>query len=92
MWAFRFYMPWLDTVMACRRLSFDRKLGQRLRDDWYLPIHNSFSLIHARGWRLGNNRLQKNSLGGRRNIRNRRRNIPESSFVGWALLNGEHVN
>jgi hypothetical protein len=47
MWAFRSDVPWLATVMACERLSFDRKLGQRLRDDWYFPIHNIFSLIHA---------------------------------------------
>jgi hypothetical protein len=46
MWAFRFDMPWFATVMACRRLYSDMKLGQRLGDDWYLPIHNSFSLIH----------------------------------------------
>jgi hypothetical protein len=47
MWAFRSDMPWLATVMACGRLSSDRKLGQRLRDDWYFPIHSSFSLIHV---------------------------------------------
>jgi len=34
-------------MMACGRLSSDRKLGQGLRDDWYFPIHNSFSLIHT---------------------------------------------
>jgi hypothetical protein len=27
MWAFRSDVPWLDTVMACGRLSSDRKLG-----------------------------------------------------------------
>jgi hypothetical protein len=34
-------------VMACGSLSSDRKLGQRLRDDWNFPFHNSFSLIHT---------------------------------------------
>jgi hypothetical protein len=43
MWAFRSDVPWLATVLACRRLSSDRKLGRRLR---YFPIHKSFSLIH----------------------------------------------
>jgi hypothetical protein len=33
MWALRSDVPELTTVMACGRLSFDRKLGQRLRDD-----------------------------------------------------------
>jgi hypothetical protein len=33
MWAFRSDVPWLAIVMACERLSSDRKLGQRLRDD-----------------------------------------------------------
>jgi len=46
MWAVRSDVPWLATVMACERLSSDRKLGRRLRDDRYFPIHNSFSLIH----------------------------------------------
>jgi hypothetical protein len=46
MWVVRSDVPWLATVMACERLSSDRKLGQRLRDDRYFPIHNSFSLIH----------------------------------------------
>jgi hypothetical protein len=46
MWAVRSDVPWLATVMACERLSSDRKLGRRLRDDWYFPIHTSFSLIH----------------------------------------------
>jgi len=27
MWAFRSDVPWLATVMACERLSSDRKLG-----------------------------------------------------------------
>jgi hypothetical protein len=47
MWAFRSDVPWLATVMTCESLSSYRKLGQRLRDDWYFPIHNNFSLIHA---------------------------------------------
>jgi hypothetical protein len=33
MWAFKSDMPWFATVMACRRLSSDRKLVQRLKDD-----------------------------------------------------------
>jgi hypothetical protein len=33
MWAVRSDVPWLATVMACGRLSSDRKLGRRLRDD-----------------------------------------------------------
>jgi hypothetical protein len=32
------------------------------------------------------NWLHKNSFGGRR------RNIPETSLIGWELLNGEHVS
>jgi hypothetical protein len=76
--------------MASGRLSSDRKLGQRLRDDRNFPFYNSFSLIH--GWRFGNNWFYKNSLGARWTIRNRRRNIPESCFVSWALMNGEHVS
>jgi hypothetical protein len=46
MWAVRSDVPWVATVMACERLSSDRKLGRRLRDDRYFPIHNIFSLIH----------------------------------------------
>jgi hypothetical protein len=46
MWVVRSDVPWLATVMAYERISFDRKLGRRLRDDRYFPIHNSFSLIH----------------------------------------------
>jgi predicted membrane protein len=46
MWAVRSNVPWLATVMACERLSSDRKLDWRLRDDRYFPIHKSFSLIH----------------------------------------------
>jgi hypothetical protein len=34
----------------------------------------------------------KNGIGGRRSIRNGRRNIPEFGLVSWALLNGEHVS
>jgi hypothetical protein len=47
MWAVRSDVPWLATVMACERLSFDRKLDQRLRDDRNFPFYNSFSLIHS---------------------------------------------
>jgi hypothetical protein len=45
--AFRSDVPWLAIVMVYEKLSSDRKHGQRLRVDWYFPIHNSFSLIHA---------------------------------------------
>jgi hypothetical protein len=55
MWAVRSDVPWLAIVMACERLSSDRKLGWRLRDDRNFPFHNSFSLIHYWGWRFGNN-------------------------------------
>jgi hypothetical protein len=92
MWAVRSDVPWLAIVMACERLSSDRKLGWRLRDDRNFPFHNSFSLIHSWGWRFGNNWLHENGLGGRRSIRNGRRTIHESSLVSWALLNGEHVS
>jgi hypothetical protein len=33
MWAVRSDVPWLVIVIACERLSSDRKLGWRLRDD-----------------------------------------------------------
>jgi hypothetical protein len=33
MWTVRSDVPWLATVMACERLSSDRKLGRRLRYD-----------------------------------------------------------
>jgi hypothetical protein len=89
-WAIWFDVPWLATVMACERLSPDRKLGRRLRNDRNFPFHYSFSLIHFWGWSIGNNWLHKNCLGGRRSIRSR--NIPESGLVSWALLNGEHVS
>jgi hypothetical protein len=46
MWAVRHDVPWLATMMAFERLSSDMKLGRRLRDDWYFPIHISFSPIH----------------------------------------------
>jgi len=46
MWAVRSDVAWLATMMACERLSSDRKLGRRLRDDRNFPIHNRFSLIH----------------------------------------------
>jgi hypothetical protein len=92
MWALRSDVPELATVMACGRLSSDRKLGQRLRDDLNFSFHNNFSLIHSRGWRLGNHLLHKNCLGSRRSIRSIRGNIPKSDLVGWALLNGEHVS
>jgi hypothetical protein len=73
--------------MACGRLSPDGKLEQRLRVDRNFSFHNSFSLIHYWGWRVENNWLHKNGLGGRRSIKIR--NIPESGLVSWALLNGE---
>lgn len=47
MWAFRFDVLELTIVMACGRLSFDRKLGQRLRNNWNFSFHNSFFLIHT---------------------------------------------
>jgi hypothetical protein len=47
MWALRFDVSELTTVMACGRLSSYRKLGQRLRDSWNFSFHNSFSLIHT---------------------------------------------
>jgi hypothetical protein len=47
MWPVRSDVPWLATVMACERLSSDRKLGRRLRDDRNFPFHNNFSLIHS---------------------------------------------
>jgi len=37
MWAVGSDVPWLITVMACERLSSDRKLGRRLRDE-RLPL------------------------------------------------------
>jgi len=92
MWAIRSDVPWLATLMACKRLSSDRKLGRRLRDDRNFPFHNNFSLIHSWGWRFKNNWLHENGLGGRRSIKNGRRNILESGLVSWALLNGEHVS
>jgi hypothetical protein len=47
MWALRSNLSELTTVMACGRLSSDRKLGQRLRDSWNFSFHNSFSLINT---------------------------------------------
>jgi hypothetical protein len=76
--------------MACGRLSLDRKLDQRLRVERNLSFHNCFSLIHSWRWRFRNNWPHENGLGDRRSIRSR--NIPESSLVSWALLNGEHVS
>jgi len=35
--------------MACGRLSSDRKLGQRLRDDWYFPSIIVFPLSTLEG-------------------------------------------
>jgi hypothetical protein len=90
MWAVRSDVPWLITVMACEKLSSYRKLGRRLRDEMNSRFNYSFSLIHFWGWSIGNNWLHKNGLGSRRSIRSR--NIPESSLVSWALLNGEHVS
>jgi hypothetical protein len=49
MWAVRSDVPWLITVMACERLSSDRKLGKRLRDERNFRFHYSFSLIHFWG-------------------------------------------
>jgi len=49
MCAVGFDVPWLIIVMACERLSSDRKLGQRLRDDRNFSFHYSFSLIHFWG-------------------------------------------
>jgi hypothetical protein len=76
--------------MACGRLSLDGKFEQRLRVDRTFSFHHSFSLIHYWGWRLGNNWLHKNGLEGKRSVRSR--NIPESGFVNWALLNGERAS
>jgi hypothetical protein len=90
MWAVRYDVPWLITVMACERLSPDRKLGRRLRDERKFRFHFSFYLINFWGWSIENNWLHKNGLGSRRSIRSR--NIPESNLVSWALLNGEHVS
>jgi hypothetical protein len=90
MWAVRSDVPWLTTVMACERLSSDRKLGRRLRNDRNFPFHYSFFLIHFWEWIIGNSWLHKNGLGGRRSIRSR--NVPEFGLVSLALLNGEHVS
>jgi hypothetical protein len=79
-------------MMACGRLSPDRKLDQRIRIERNFSFHNFFSLIHYWRWRFENNWPHENGLGGRRSIRNRSRNIPESYLVSWTLLNGEHVS
>jgi hypothetical protein len=42
MWAVRYDVPWLATVMACERLSPDRKLDQRLRVERNFSFHNCF--------------------------------------------------
>jgi hypothetical protein len=48
--AFWFDVSDLTTVMACGRLSSDRKLGQRLRDSWNVFSIKVFPLsIHESG-------------------------------------------
>jgi hypothetical protein len=52
----------------------------------------AFPLSTIGGGDSGITGFTKNGLGGRRSIKNGRRNIPESGLVSWALLNGGHVS
>jgi hypothetical protein len=45
--ALRSDMPKFTTMMAYGRLSFNRRLGLRLWDNWNFSFHNSFFLIHT---------------------------------------------
>jgi len=71
-------------MMACGRASLGRRLLDRLCSSYYFS-NNTISLIHIGGWRLWNCGLDKQSFGCRSYLRSRG-NIPESSFVRWALL------
>jgi hypothetical protein len=67
--------------MAYRRSSD----GMRLLSAWNIIIDLVLSFVFINGGRLWDCRFDKYSLGGRGSVSGRSY-IPETSFVGWALL------
>jgi hypothetical protein len=69
-------------VVAYRRSS----VGKRLLSAWNIIINLVLPFILSNGGRLWDWRFDKYSLGSRGSISGRSY-IPETSLVGWALLN-----
>jgi hypothetical protein len=69
-------------MMTYRRSSY----GRGLLSVWNISINLVLPFIFNIGGRLWDCRLNKYSLGSRGSIR-RRRYIPETRLVSWALLN-----
>jgi len=80
-------MPTQTAVVAYRRSSD----GMRLLSAWYIIINLVLPFLFSNGGRLWDCRFDKYSLGSRRSVSGRSY-IPETSLVGWALLNGQHVS
>jgi hypothetical protein len=73
--------------MAYMRSSYRKWLlsAQNISINLVLPF-----IFNSEG-KLWDCRLNKGSLGGRGNIRGGSY-IPETRFVGWAFLNGQHAS
>jgi hypothetical protein len=74
-------------VVAYKR-SFD---GKSLLSAWNIIINLVLPFIFSNGERLWDCRFDKYSLGSRGSVSGRRY-IPETSIVGWLLLNGQHAS
>jgi hypothetical protein len=80
-------IPTQTAVMAYRR-SF---VGMRLLSAWNIIINLVLPFIFSNRGRLWDCRFHKYNLGSRGSV-NGRSYIPETSLVGWALLNGQHAS
>jgi hypothetical protein len=76
-------MPTQTVVMAYRRSSD----GKRLLSAWNIIINLVLPFIFINGGRLWNYSFDKYNLVSRGSVSGRSY-IPETSLVGWALLNG----
>jgi hypothetical protein len=85
--ALRMNMSTETTVMENRR-SPD---GMKLPSAWNIIVDLVLSFIFNSGRRLWDCWFHKHNLLGRRNIR-KGSYIPETSFVGWALLDRQHMS
>jgi hypothetical protein len=80
-------MPTQTAVVAYRSSSN----GMRLLSAWNIIINLVLPFIFNNVGRLWDCRFDKYRLGSRRSV-NGRSYIPETSLVGWALLNGQHAS
>jgi hypothetical protein len=80
-------MPTQTAVTAYKRSSD----GMSLLSAWNIIINLVLPFIFSNGGRLWDCRFDKYSLGSRGSVSGRSY-IPETSLVGWALLNGQHAS